>query len=163
MIIETSIALIALLIVIITIIYCRNKLIKEKTKISIKESLELTQLPIITLYEGNNKLNFLLDSGSSHSHISKVIVDKLSGDKASTDYSFVTAAGGSSNSEVIKCNLKYKEETFIVDLFINEGLAAAFETIKKECGVSLHGILGTDFLKDHKYILDFAEFVAYHK
>lgn len=163
MIVETSIALLALIVVIFTIIYCRDKLIKEKAKISIKESLELTQLPIITLYEGNNKLNFLLDSGSSHSHISKDIIGKLSGEKLLTDYNFVTATGESSNSEAIKCILKYKEESFIVDLFINEGLVAAFDSVKKNCGVQLHGILGTDFLKDHKYILDFAELVAYHK
>lgn len=163
MIVETSIALLALLVVIFTIIYCRDKVSKEKSKISIKESLELAQLPIITLYEGNNKLNFLLDSGSSHSHICKNIVDKLSGNKHSTDYNFVTASGESSNSEIIKCTLRYKKEFFMVDLFVNEGLIDAFKSVKKECGVQLHGILGTDFLKDHKYILDFAELVAYHK
>ena len=29
--------------------------------------------------------------------------------------------------------------------------------------IQLHGIIGSDFLIKHKYILDFADKVAYHK
>ena len=46
----------------------RNK-VKEQTKISFKEGLDLTELPIVTFNQGDVKLHFLLDTGSNISFI----------------------------------------------------------------------------------------------
>ena len=87
----------------------------------------------------------------------------LIGTPIDTDYTYTTSIGSDSTSKMIESILKYKNEEFKVNLFVNEGLDTSFEEVKKECGVQLHGILGADFLKEHKYVLDFAELVAYHK
>lgn len=150
----------------LTTVYFEKKLDKERAKISIKESMDLAKIPIVTFYEGNTKLNFLLDSGSSHSHICKSIAKKLIGTPVSTDFSYTTAAGSDTTSSMIETVLKYNREKnieFRVNLFINEGLDYSFEEVKKDCGVQLHGILGSDFLREHKYVLDFAKLIAYHK
>ena len=34
-------------------------------------------------------------------------------------------------------------------------------TMKKEYGVTIHGLLGTGFFQKYKYVLDFNEMVAY--
>lgn len=140
-----------------------NKVNKEKSKISIKESMDLVKLPVVTFQEGNTKLNFLLDSGGSDSHISQNASTMLTKTPTDTDYIFTSSTGCGASGGIVETILKYRNEEFKVNLYVNSGLDTSFEEIKKDCGVQLHGILGSDFLRDHKYILDFAELVAYHK
>ena len=163
MILEIIIILTAIAIIALTANHFENRLSKEKSKISIKESIDLVKLPIITFQCDNESLNFLLDSGSSESHISETASKALIGTPIDTDYAFTTSTGSDTASKLIEAILKYKNEEFKIDLFINKGLDGVFNGIKSECGVQLHGILGTDFLRNHKYILDFAKLVAYHK
>lgn len=163
MVFELGIIILVVIVMAGATMYYSDALNKEKYKISIKESLDLVQLPIITFYEGKVKLNFLLDTGSSHSHITTSVADKLTGTPVEADYSFTSCTGSSTCSKAIDANLSYKGKEFKTTLFINKELDAAFKDIKNESGVQLHGILGSDFLKKHKYILDFAKFVAYSK
>lgn len=136
---------------------------REKSKISIKESIDLIQVPIVTFYEGDTKLNFILDTGSSHSHISEQAAGLLIGTPVETDYSYVTCTGSDNVSKEIDSVLTYKNKTFKATLYINKGLDDSFANMKKENKVQVHGILGSDFLKKYKYILDFADLTAYHK
>lgn len=163
MILEAGIIVLGVVAVAFIVNHFENKIDKEKAKISIKESMDLAQVPVVTFHEGDIKLNFLLDSGGSHSHISKSAAKKLIGTPIKTDYTYTTSTGSDTTSEMIESVLRYKDEEFKVNLFINEGLDTSFKEVKRDCGVQLHGILGSDFLKEHKYVLDFAELVAYHK
>lgn len=163
MILEAVIIILGVIVVAFIISHFENKLTKERAKISLKESMDLAQIPIVTFQEGTNKLNFLLDSGSSESHISKEASKMLIGTPIDTDYSFVTSIGEGTTCKMVEAVLGYKTKEFKIDLFINEGLDASFAEIKNNCGIQLHGILGSDFLKKYKYVLDFAELVAYHK
>lgn len=163
MVLEISGILLVVVIVAFTVNYFEEKLNKERSKISIKESMDLAQVPIVTFLEGDTKLNFLLDTGGSHSHISKSAAKMLIGTPIETAYTYITSMGSDNTSSMIESVLRYKDKEFKVNLFVNEGLDSSFEEIKKECGIQLHGILGADFLKEHKYVLDFAELVAYHK
>lgn len=161
--IDIGVLLIAVIVVVSTIIFFNKELTKEKDKMSIKESLELTQMPVVTFFEGDVKLNFVLDTGSSHSHISKSVAEKLTGEPVDIDYSFSTGSGSGSCSKMLDVILRYKNKRFNTSVFINEALDNSFEEVKKNSGVQLHGILGSDFLVKYKYILNFAELVAYHK
>lgn len=163
MILEVMITIIGVLAIAFVASYSDKRLSRERDKISIKESMDLAQIPIVTFQEGDTKLNFLLDTGSSHSHISASIAKKLIGTPVKTDYTYTTSTGSDTTSEMIESLLKYKNKEFKVSLFVNDGLDTAFDKMKEECGVQLHGILGSNFLKEHKYVLDFAELVAYHK
>ena len=163
MVFELGIIILVIIVMAGAAMYYGSALNKEKYKISIKESLDLAQLPIITFYEGKVKLNFLLDTGSSHSHISTSVADKLTGSPVDVDYSFTATTGVSTCSKAMDVNLNYKDKNFKTTVFINENLDSAFKEVKKDSGIQLHGILGSDFLKEHKYILDFAKFVAYSK
>ena len=48
---------------------------KNNSKISFKEAMDLAELPVVTFYNGDVKLNFLLDTGSNISYINKSIVE----------------------------------------------------------------------------------------
>lgn len=162
-IITICVLLPAVAVVALIVRHFENKLLRERSKISIQSSMDLVQLPIITFYNENTKLNFVLDSGSTQSHISQESSKLLKGNFIDTEYSFNTASGSNNASIMVETILKYKEEEFNVELIINDGLDEAFQNIKEENGVQVHGILGSDFLKKYKYIMDFAELTVYHK
>lgn len=134
----------------------------NKRKISFKESMDLADLPVITMYQGENKFNFLLDTGSNDSFISKTTSRKLKGAYSKIECS-ITGMGNDVASRCCITTLQYKDISFECEFVVSPALNEAFETIKKESGVSIHGILGTKFLQKYRYILDFNELVAYKK
>lgn len=138
--------------------------IKNKSIMSLKESLDLARIPIITFKEGNVKLNFLVDTGATDSHIRNSIVSKLVGKTMDTHYNYTNSTGSvDTNCKMIETTLKYKKDEFKVNLFTSEDLDSSFDELKKECGVIIHGILGLDFLEKYKYIIDFNKLVIYRK
>lgn len=159
-----NIAVTLLLISLITYYY-NEQLFKEKSKISIKESLDLLEIPVITLENNNKKFNFILDSGSSNSHISPTASkDILYNKKGTINYSANSANGTITNkSKVLNVDLMYKKDIFNINLIVTENLELSFKDIMDDNKIQLHGIIGSDFLIKHKYILDFADKVAYHK
>lgn len=163
MLLEATIALFGVAGIAITANYFEGKMKGERSKISLKESMDLAQVPVITFQEGDRKLNFLVDSGSSESHISKSAARELLGTPVEVEYDYIGSTGSDNISKMVEAVLKYKENEFKVNLMVNESLDESFAGVKESCGVQLHGLLGSDFLREHKYILDFAELVAYHK
>lgn len=147
----------------LTINHFESKLKKEKSKISIKESLDLIDLPVITFTVDNTKLNFLIDTGSSESHVSKEASKHIFGTRTKVESSFIGSAGGGGLTETVNTVLEYKSLLFMARLFINECLDSAFSQVQEAHGVQLHGILGSDFLRDYKYVIDFDELTAYQK
>lgn len=138
---------------------------KRRTGISFKESIDLTELPVITMYNGGQKLNFLLDTGSNISHLNSGAV-KLLGEYEElhkVGFDLTTATGVTEGSNKwINIPLQYKKQSFLEDFMLLD-LQEAFDSIKKENGVQLHGILGNSFFTKYKYVLDFEDLVAYTK
>lgn len=133
---------------------------KEKTKISFKEGLDLTELPIVTFYQGDKKLHFLLDTGSNISYINKDVIDSIEAkDLNSSSSTFgVEGSGIETHHYLIEIgykDLKFNEEFGAVDL------SGAFGAIEAESGIKLHGIIGNKFFEKYKYILDFKDLIAY--
>lgn len=135
---------------------------KRESKISFKESMDLTELPVVTFYNGSTKLNFLLDTGSNVSYINNSIISLLDHEKTGMNKERFGVEGNLVNDESCKMTVYYKNQKFEEEFFISD-LDKAFEIIKQESGVQIHGILGSKFFERYKYILDFSELVAYIK
>lgn len=135
---------------------------KNKKTISFKESMDLTELPIITFSNNNTKLNFLLDTGSNISHINSSILNKLNFTTLNREISTVGFTGEIVDSAFCKMELEYKGKIYEDDFSITN-LDDAFGVIKQESGVQIHGILGSKFFEKYKYVLDFGKLIAYMK
>lgn len=135
----------------------------SKNKISFKEAMDLAELPVITFYQGENKYNFLLDTGSNHSHICKSSTGKLIGNLLEGEVNVQGVGGGTAITRAINTKFKYKNKTYEITLLIGEHLDDTFKSIKESTGVTIHGIIGNSFLSDNRYVLDFDEFIAYSK
>lgn len=163
MVINTIIIIVAVAILALIINWAESYYKSKKFEsISFKEAMDLVELPIITFYNKDKKLNFLLDTGSDLSHINKSILPNLSY-KEIEDSTNITSIGGI--QQTLGCcemEIYYKKQKFIDKFFVND-LDDAFGTIKNETGVQVHGILGSKFFAKYKYILNFDTLTAYSK
>ena len=66
-----------LVLILILIVWYVIKINRRKDIMSLKESLDLTGVPIVTFTQDNIKYNFLLDTGSDVSYINSTIVDDI--------------------------------------------------------------------------------------
>lgn len=133
---------------------------KNNDVVSFKEAMDLTGFPVITFYIGEEKLNFLLDTGSNVSYINKKAVANIPHtllEKCTT----VTGLGDIQEMQRF-CEIEfyYKHKNF-KDEFCMVDLDASFEAIKAESGVVLHGLLGSKFFQKYRYVLNFDELIAY--
>ena len=163
MIVETIIIIVVwtiLLIISINSLYQINK--KNKSKISFKESMDLTELPVITFVNNNVKLNFLLDTGSNNSLINKSILNMLDYKELDGTSKLIGVEGNNIKNSICEMKIEYKDYVFDTTFNIAD-LDTPFNVIKQEDGVQLHGILGSLFFQKYKYILDFQSLIAYMK
>lgn len=137
----------------------RNK-VKEQTKISFKEGLDLTELPIVTFNQGDVKLHFLLDTGSNISFINKDILPSLKATNLNATSSTFGVEGNSVETHHYVIEIGYRDQKFIEE-FGTVDLSSAFDEIEKTNGIKLHGIIGNRFFEKYKYVLDFRELIAY--
>lgn len=133
-------------------------------KISFKETMDLLNVPIISFLCNGKKLHFLLDSGSSYSHISPEAVTLVGGSIEKVDTIKTIGAGSSMfNSSHCVLKLKYNDEIYSSDFIITEQLTQQLDAIKRDFNIEIHGVLGGDFLNRYNYVMDFKELVAYSR
>lgn len=133
---------------------------KEKTKISFKEGLDLTELPIVTFNQGDKKLHFLLDTGSNISYINKDVLKSIESTNLNSQSSTFGVEGNGIETQHYLIEIGYRDQKFKEE-FGAVDLNSAFSAIEKESGIRLHGILGNRFFEKYKYIIDFKELAAY--
>lgn len=137
--------------------YCKQK---KRENISFREAMDLVELPIITFYNKDTKLNFLLDTGSDLSYINKSILPSLEYIEINESRNIISVGGNSQSLGCCNMTVTYKSQKFIDRFYISD-LDEAFGAIKAETGVQIHGILGNKFFVKYKYVLDFKDLIAY--
>lgn len=139
--------------------YCRQK---KRENMSFREAMDLVELPVVTFYNKDTKLNFLLDTGSDLSYINKSILPSLKYKEVNESRSIISVGGNSQTLGCCDMTVTYRNQKFIDRFYISD-LDEAFRAIKAETGVQIHGILGSKLFAKYKYILDFESLVAYSK
>ena len=135
---------------------------RKKVEMSFKESMNLTELPIVTFYNGSTKLNFLLDTGANLCVINSRIIDSLNYKKLDEKGSIFGMEGNSVDIDYISMDFTYNSKSYSSSFQVVD-MQEAFDRIKQESGVTVHGILGSKFFEEYKYVLDFKELIAYTK
>ena len=135
---------------------------KKYESMSFKEAMDLAELPVVTFYNKDKKLNFLLDTGSDSSYINKSALLSLEYKEINGNMNIISGGGSTQSLGCCEMTVTYKNQKF-VDKFYVSDLDKAFEVIKSETGVQIHGILGSKFFAKYKYILAFENLIAYSK
>lgn len=139
--------------------YCK---FNKREKISFKESMDLTDLPIITLYNNNRRFNFMLDTGATMSLIDENVLSNLDYEESEESGTIFGLEGNKVAVNYVKAKLNYKDRDYEEEFQVMD-MSAPFNHIKSENGVTLSGILGNSFFTKYKYVLDFKELIAYSK
>lgn len=141
-----------------------NKLFKKpKDTMSFMESMNLVGLPIVTFFQGDNRFNFILDTGSNKSIIDKNILPMLKHSEIiyDKDNSLLGMDGINHNPGVCAISFYYKEKEYFYDGYLVQDMSGVFKSIKEDSGITLHGLLGAQFFNKFKYVLDFNKLIAY--
>jgi hypothetical protein len=159
MLLEAVVIIVCILLVALIL----NRIEDRKNRyMSFMESMNLTNLPIITLNHNGSKFNFLLDTGSNISHINSILKSSLTCTPCNYTMEISGMEGNSVTTNFCNVEFSYKDRIYEDD-FALTNLESAFNRIKEESGVTVHGILGTNFLQKYKYVLDFDSLIAYIK
>ena len=135
---------------------------RKKVKMSFRESMNLTELPVVTFYNGTNKLNFLLDTGSNMCVINSKILESLNYTRLNEKGTVHGMEGNIVDTEYVSMNFTHNDIPY-TSVFQVMDMQNAFDIVKQESGVTIHGILGNKFFEEYKYVLDFKELIAYIK
>lgn len=133
---------------------------KKSSEISFREAMDLAELPVITFYNGDKKINFLLDTGSNISYLNESIVSSLVTESTGEESNIIGIEGNKVKCKICKMIIRRKNQEFEEEFSIAD-LDKAFSIVKKESGVQIHGILGSKFFEKYKYVLDFKDYIAY--
>ncbi len=137
---------------------------KKLKRLSFKESMDLLGMPVITFRCGNRKLNFLLDTGSNISHVIPSVVEGLNCETMKDGHYSVQGIAGSANvDKTCILELTYLDKAYPATMYVSEHLVEVFSDMKKSSGCNIHGLLGSDFFNNYKYVLDFNSLTAYAK
>lgn len=135
---------------------------KSTDAMSFRESLDLVELPVVTFRQGSRKINLLLDTGSNNCIIDKTFLECLEHIMLEQTTNLMGMEGNNNITKVCSLKLSYKDKEYEYP-YIVQDMSAAFGAIKNETGVTIHGILGSKFFNEFKYVLDFEELIAYSK
>ena len=140
--------------------------VRNKKKSLMKVELS-GNLPIISLFNKEGKvMNFIIDSGSNISHICSDYYDDLKATLIGTYKEGSVEGLGASNVGITMCKATLTDinrNVYNIELSVSEQLNVIAKSIEESTGIKVHGLLGTDFLCKHKYILDFASLEVYNK
>ena len=151
-------------IIILILLFCVAILSKKFLyhKISFKETIELIELPVIVFRQNEHKLNLLLDTGATYSVINEKALSYLEYDITDKYTIMFGVDGVPRKTPVINLSLVLND-TVYVEQFQVADISAAMDDLKRDSGVTIHGIIGNTFMRKYKYVLDFDEMTAYSK
>lgn len=129
---------------------------------SFQNSMDLAELPVVTFRQGDKKINFLLDTGSNNCVIDSNILKNIDHEMLDVETNILGLEGNAQKTGVCTIKMTYKDKEYEYPYVIQD-MSAAFDSIKKETGVTVNGMLGSKFFNEFKYVLDFDELIAYSK
>lgn len=133
--------------------------------VSFKQGFISPKIPIATFHQGDKELVLLLDTGSDKNVIDANALEQFTHRMHEDDEDPTTHLSGVGGTQKVSvCTLEFKcgDETYTEDFLVTD-LKQAFDLIRKNHCITLHGILGSDFLRKNNVVLDFKNLAAYNK
>jgi hypothetical protein len=135
---------------------------RVKHAMSFREALDLTDLPIITFRQGKERINLIIDTGSSKSVITPDALEKLEYEKLEGSGTIMGMEGSLVETEYVDMEIYNNSNTYS-EVFTVVDMSGAFAKLKELHGVTVHGILGNSFFTKYDFIIDYNKLIAYGK
>lgn len=133
--------------------------------VSFSKGFKSPNIPLATFHQGDKDLTFLLDTGSEYNVTNKKVLSEVSHTMLNNGQNTHSLAGVGGTEDVSVCSIKFScgNEEYTENFLVSSSIDAAIESIRREHGITIHGILGSVFLKEHNIVMDFNNLMAYSK
>lgn len=119
--------------------------------------LNSTRLPIIIVDIKGEHLCFILDTGSTCSLIDSTVVEYFKDIVEPVGDYYISGIEGTKHKvDMVTLPFNFEGQLY-KPKFCVKPLLDAFSGIEKESGIQVHGLLGTDFLLENQWIINFKE------
>jgi hypothetical protein len=121
-------------------------------------------IPYITVKHNNVEFNFIVDSGCTISCIDENVLDLLvHTDTGELSDGVLFANGeGTKTNKIIKLSFKLNDKEF-TETFNALDFYSMTKQVKDNFGITVRGLLGSEFLYKNKLILDFDESIIKYR
>ncbi len=140
----------------------KTKNSKSLLSFSFSQGFTSPNIPITTFRQGDKELNFIIDTGSDDNVINRNALKEIQYEMVDHDGT-LAGVGGVFKVEACSISFQYGEDDFTAKFLIADHLQQAFDNIRKAHAIPLHGMLGSNFLKENNIVLDFNNMIAYNK
>ena len=131
-------------------------------KYSLDYGLSKSQLPLILVEVKDKYLSFILDTGSTCSLTDSTVVEYFKDIVEPVGDYYISGIEGTKHKvDMITLPFTFEGQTY-KPKFCVKPLLDAFKNIGDESGIQVHGLLGTDFLLENQWIIDFKEHKIHH-
>ena len=118
-------------------------------------SISKVQLPLIIVKVKEKYICFILDTGSTCSLIDSTVVEYFKDIVEPVGDYYINGIEGSKHKvDMITLPFIFEGQMY-KPKFCVKPLLDAFKSIEDESGIQVHAVLGTDFLLENKWIIDF--------
>ena len=118
-------------------------------------SISKVQLPLIIVKVQEKYICFILDTGSTCSLIDSTVVEYFKDIVEPVGDYYINGIEGSKHKvDMITLPFIFEGQMY-KPKFCVKPLLDAFKSIEDESGIQVHALLGTDFLLENKWIIDF--------
>ena len=127
---------------------------------SIIYGLNKTRLPVIPVEVEGKHLCFIIDTGSTCSLIDSDVAAYFT-DIATPvgDYNVSGIDGTKQKVDIVILPFNFEGKAYRPKFCVKPLLLDAFKGIEAESGIQIHGLLGTDFLLENKWTIDFDKLI----
>ena len=133
-----------------------------ENRCSIIYGLEHTRLPLIPVEVKDKYLSFILDTGSTCSLIDSTVVEYFKDIvEPIGEYCISGIEGTKHKVEMITLPFTFEGQVY-KPKFCVKPLLNTFIGIEDESGIQIHGLLGTDFLLENQWVIDFKEHIIHY-
>ena len=130
--------------------------------VSFKQGFIPPRIPIATFYQDGKKLNFLLDSGSDKNVLDNRILKEVKYEDVEGESVNLTGVGGVTQVNTCRIAFTCDNKEYVEDFLVTD-LSEAFGLIEQDHCITLHGIIGSTFMRKNNIVMDFQNLVAYTK
>ena len=125
-------------------------------------SISKVQLPLIIVKVKEKYICFILDTGSTCNLIDSTVVEYFKDIVEPVgDYCISGIEGTKHKVDMITLPFNFEGQVY-KPRFCVRPLLDAFKSIEDESGIQVHGLLGTDFLLENQWIVDFRTLTLIH-
>ena len=132
---------------------------KYRYAFSFKETIDKTNLPIVSLSQGDKTFNFLIDSGATTSVLNEDTIKDLQHTPLQGKSEICGVGDNNCETYYVGVQLSAKKCNFI-EIFEVCNIAT-FTYIEQCTNVKIHGLLGSPFLKRYNFLIDYNKNKAY--